>query len=186
MRIVVINGSPRGADSGTLQAVEYLRLKNPRVEFSPFHVAAQIDALTGDPDALAALGARVAACDGVLWVFPLYHCLVPAQLKRFIELAAEKGAARSFSGKYAAALTTSIHIMDHTAHNYIRGISEDWGLRFVDSFSGSDELLSEPGRRAIAGFGASFLDALGRQAPAQRQYPPIKRESFVYEPSRAL
>jgi multimeric flavodoxin WrbA len=183
MKIAVLNGSPKGTESITMQGMEYLRLKNPRVEFVAFQVAVEINRLVDNPDAFGELCAAVAACDAVLWVFPLYHFLVPAQLKRFIELVAEKKAELNFAGKYAAAMTTSIHIMDHTAHNYIRGVSEDWGMRFVDSFSGSDELLSEPGRRAIAGFGASLLDAIESKAPVQRQSLPLKRARFVYEPA---
>ena len=58
-------------------------------------------------------------------------------------------------------------------------------MRFVESFSGSDELLNESGRRAIAGFGALFLDAISRRATVQRQYPPLKRDGFVYGPAQS-
>ena len=185
MKIAVLNGSPRGTDSITFQGVEYLRLKNPQVEFIPFHVAAEIDRLVGKPEVFAALCSTVAKCDAVLWSFPIYHFLVPAQLKRFIALVAEKEAAHNFAGKYAAAITTSIHIMDQTAHNYIHGISEDWGMKFVESFSGSDELLSESGQRTLSSFGALFMDAVTRQTPVQRQYLPLTRENFVYEPAQS-
>ena len=35
-----------------------------------------------------------------------------------------------FHGKHAAALSTSIRFFDHTAHNYIHAISDDWKMRY--------------------------------------------------------
>ena len=73
--------------------------------------------------------------DLVIWGVPLYVCLVPSQYKRFIELIWERGVADSFTGKYAAVITTSIHFFDNTAHNYLRGICDDLNMNFAGAFS---------------------------------------------------
>ena len=56
--------------------------------------------------------------------------LVHAHYKRFIELIFAKGG-EAFKDKYTAVLTTSIHFFDHTAHDYINGICDDLGMKFV-------------------------------------------------------
>jgi hypothetical protein len=60
--------------------------------------------------------------------------------KRFIELLFERCAPESFSGVYAASLSTSIRFYDHLAHEYIQGITEDLGM----------SLYPEPGK--VGGF----------------------------------
>jgi multimeric flavodoxin WrbA len=185
MKIAVLNGSPKGIASITLLGVEYLRGKNPKTEFVFFHIAAQIDSLCGADGTFEKLCEMVSGCDGVLWSFPIYHFLVPAQMKRFVELVEEKNARGVFAGKYAASLSTSIHIMDRTAHSYLRGVSEDWGMNFTEALSASHELLSAEGRKALDGFFAAFTDAIARRAPVQRQYPPVTRSGFVYKSTQA-
>lgn len=76
-----------------------------------------------------------AAADAMIWAFPVYCLLVPAHYKRFIELLLERHVEASFQDKYAAILTTSIHYFDHTAHEYVRGICDDLGMKCVGGYS---------------------------------------------------
>ncbi len=71
----------------------------------------------------------------MIWAFPVYCLLVPAHYKRFIELLLERHVEASFQDKYAAILTTSIHYFDHTAHEYVRGICDDLGMKCVGGYS---------------------------------------------------
>ena len=56
-------------------------------------------------------------------------------------------------------------------------------MRFVDSFSPDMyDLLKEEGRQQLARFGQQFLEAIQNQAPTQRQYLPLTRREFSYQP----
>src|SRR5664279_5729189 len=135
MKIVVLNGSPKGDVSVTMQYVNFLAKKYPQHEFQTVNISQRIKAIEKFPKELEQIIADVRAADGVIWAFPLYILLVHAHYKRFIELIFERGAQAAFAGKYAASLSTSIHFFDHTAHNYIHAICDDLGMRFVESFS---------------------------------------------------
>jgi multimeric flavodoxin WrbA len=184
MKITVLNGSPKGELSGTMQYVAYLAKLHPQHEFKILHIAQRIKRLENDRAAFDQVIAQVRASDGVLWGFPLYVLLVHAHYKRFIELISERGVQDAFAGRYAATLSTSIHFFDHTAHNYMHAICDDLGMRFVGSFSADmRDLLREEGRQQLAQFGQEFLSAIQGQAPTQRRYAPLIYRDFVYQPS---
>jgi multimeric flavodoxin WrbA len=128
----------------------------------------------------------VRSSDGVLWSFPLYVFLVASQYKRFIELIFERGAQDAFRGKFAAALSTSIHFFDHAAHNYIHAICDDLGMKFVGSFSADMfDLLNEVEREKLAVFAEEFFEAIKRMILTSRTYPPLIRQEFRYTPAKA-
>ena len=135
MKIAVLNGSPKGQISVTVQYVNFLQQKFPEAEFKFFDVALKIKSLEKDEKAFQEVISWIAAADAVLWAFPLYFFLVSSQYKRFIELIWERGEEGAFSGKYAAVITTSIHFFDHTAQNYLRGICDDLNMNFAGGFS---------------------------------------------------
>jgi multimeric flavodoxin WrbA len=186
MKITVLNGSPKGALSVTMQSVAYLAKLHPEHEFDIVHIAQRIGRFEKDRAAFDQLMEKIRSSDAVLWGFPLYILIVHAHYKRFIELVFERGAQNTFEGKYAAAISTSIHFFDHTAHNYMHGICDDLGMRFVDSFSADmDDLRNEEGRLQLEKFGQQFLDAVKNKIPTQRQYPPLVHREFIYQPGAA-
>ncbi|HVN52939.1 MAG TPA: NAD(P)H-dependent oxidoreductase [Anaerolineaceae bacterium] len=183
MKIIVLNGSPKGELSVTMQYVAYLAKIYPQHEFSIVNVAQKIKRLENDRAAFDEIIAQVRAAAAVLWGFPLYILLVHAHYKRFIELISERGVQDAFAGKYAAALSTSIHFFDHTAHNYIHAICDDLGMRFLGSFSPDmTDLLKEEGRRQLVQFGQQFLDGVEKQVLTQRRYLPLVYRDFAYQP----
>ena len=94
MNILVLNGSPKGKNSITLQTVLYLQKKNPRHTFEILHVGQKIKSLTKDfSPALEA----IAKADVLLFSYPVYTFIAPCQLHRFISLMKEHGA--DVSGK---------------------------------------------------------------------------------------
>ena len=119
MKIVVLNGSPKGDSSCTIHSVMYLQRKFPKHEFSIINIAKRIKGIERKRKAFDGIIEEIDGADGVLWAFPLYILMVPSRLKRFIELIYERGAEVTFNGKYAAALSTSVHFNDHIAHRYI-------------------------------------------------------------------
>jgi hypothetical protein len=116
--------------------------------------------------------------------------LVHGNLKRFIELIFERKATGAFYGKYCAAISTSIHFYDHTAHQYIHQISDDLGMKFVGSFSAAmNDLPKKKGQEQLLHFGRNFLQSIETQAPIQRQYAPLQTRDFKYQsgtPTKAL
>ena len=135
MKIVVLNGSPKGHVSVTMQYVNLIQKKFPHHELRIFNVASQIKKIEKDETAFREIMDEVRSAGGVLWAFPLYVFLVSSQYKRFIEILWERNGADAFRDKYAATLSTSIHFFDHTAHNYIRAICDDLDMRFAGAFS---------------------------------------------------
>ena len=148
MKILVINGSPKGKYSITLQTVNYLQLLHPEHEFELLHAGASIKALEKDfSPALAA----VERAELLLFSYPVYTFIAPSQLHRFIELL--KASGLDLSGKYASQLTTSKHFYDITAHRYIEENCHDLGLRYITGLSADiDDLTTGKGQQEAEKF----------------------------------
>ena len=135
MNIAVLNGSPKGDLSVTLQYVRYAAAKLPQHSFRIFPVARTIRKIERDESAFQEIIDAVKNADVVLWSFPLYFFLVCSQYKRFIELIFERKQQEAFAGKYTVCLSTSVHFFDHTAHNYMHAVCDDLGMNFIGSYS---------------------------------------------------
>ena len=148
MQVAVINGSPKGEYSVTLQTVRYLERVFPEDTFTCLHVGQRIRALEKDMDEALAI---LAQADLLLFSYPVYTFLAPSQLHRFVELLKQSGV--DLSGKAATQLTTSKHFYDVTAHRYIADNCADLGLRVIPGLSADmDDLLTETGRREAKEF----------------------------------
>jgi multimeric flavodoxin WrbA len=184
LNIVVLNGSPKGEVSITVQYVHYLQKKFPQHKLTLYHVAHQINQLEKDDHSFQDIIAHIQAADGVLWAFPLYYCLVCSQYKRFIELLWEKEATAAFKDKYTAVLTTSIHFYDHTAHNYLHSIADDLGMCYVDGFSAAmADLLEEDCRQKLLYFAQNFFYAIEKALIFPKAFPPLMPKRTTYLPS---
>ena len=137
MKILVLNGSPKGSASITLQTVNYIAKKFPGHEFEILHVGARIKALEKD---FAPAAEALAKADVLLFSYPVYTFIAPCQLHRFIELMKEHRV--DVAGKWATQLTTSKHFYDVTAHRYIEDNCADMGLRYVKGLSADMEDLT--------------------------------------------
>ena len=148
MKILVLNGSPKGSNSVTLQTVLYLQKRFPGHQFEMLHVGARIKQLEKDfSPALEALE----KADLLLFSYPVYTFIAPCQLHRFIELMKEHKA--NVSGKFATQLSTSKHFYDITAHRYIQDNCQDLGLKYIRGLSADmDDLLKPQGRKDAAAF----------------------------------
>ena len=187
MRILVINGSPKGPMSVTLQYVAFIQKKRPDIVWEIVHAGKDIRRMERDGGAFDRVLRAVKAADGILWSSGVYMELVPYQLKRFIELIFERGAAKAFAGKYAASLTTSARWLDNLAHNYLQAVSDDLGMRYCGFHSAEAEDLEQEGERArLLLFADGFIDAAARRRPYVRRYPAVVRRPFTYEPGKPL
>lgn len=142
MKIAVLNGSPSGDSSVTLFTLRYIQLFYPGHDIDILHVGQQIRKMEREPECWKSM---LAEADLILFCYPVYTFLAPAQLHKFIALMKRSGL--DFSQKYASQITTSKHFYDTTAHRYIRDNCADLGLRFVNGLSADmDDLLTEEGR----------------------------------------
>jgi len=185
MKIIVLNGSPKGELSVTMQYVHYLQKVLPENEFRFVAVAQKIKKLEADKNAFLQVIGEIATADAVLWAFPLYYLLVASQYKRFIELIFENNSTAAFKGKYAAVLTTSIHFYDHTAHNYINAVCDDLEMNFIVSYSAEmNDLFKSKERQRLKTFGEVFLQAIRQKTPAIKSNRPLIAPALVYEPAK--
>ena len=142
MRILIINGSPKGEYSITLQTVLYLQSRFPEHEYTTLHAGQKIKALEKD---FTPAAEALAAADLILFAYPVYTFIATSQLHRFIELTKASGV--DLAGKYAAQITTSKHFYDVTAHRYVEENCHDLGLRVIRGLSADmDDLLTEKGQ----------------------------------------
>ena len=141
-KILVINGSPKGKYSITLHTALYLQRKFKDCSFDFLHASQKIKSL--EKDFSLALKA-VDEADLVVFAYPVYTFLVPAQLHRFVELLHASG--RDFNGKFATQITTSKHFYDTTAHEFMRENLMDLGFNVLEGLSADmEDLPTEKGR----------------------------------------
>lgn len=153
MKIAVINGSPKGKYSVTLQTALYLEKKFPEHEFNVLHVGQKIKAVEKDFSKAKEL---LENSDAVIFSYPVYTFLAPSQLHRFIELMKSNGV--NVEGKFVTQISTSKHFYDVTAHKYIEENSLDMGMRYIRGLSADmEDLLSEKGREEAEKFFERFL-----------------------------
>ena len=182
MKILILNGSPAGNDSITLQTLRYIRKLNPEHEWALLNVGQRIRQLERD---FAPAQRALERAELLIFCYPVYTFLVPSQLHRFIELMKEHGAA--LGGKWATQLSTSKHFYDITAHAFIREIASDLGLRYIRGLSADmEDLLNEKGRSEALAFFDHVLWSVGQgisepepphfAAPELREATPVSEQ----------
>ena len=148
MHILVINGSPKGKNSITLQTVNYLQLLNKDHSFEVLHVGAGIKQLEKD---FSPAREALERADVILFSYPVYTFITPCQLQRFIELWKENDV--ETAGKFASQISTSKHFYDMTAHRYIQDNCGDLGLKYVKGLSADmDDLTTKKGQQEAVDF----------------------------------
>ena len=143
MNILVLNGSPKGENSITLQTIRYLEKKYPDVSFDVLHVGMKIKSLQKDfSPAITA----IEKADVLLFSYPVYTFIAPCQLHKFIELL--KVHQVDVTGKIATQVSTSKHFYDITAHRYIQDNVQEMGMHFIRGLSADmEDLTTEKGRK---------------------------------------
>ena len=148
MKITVLNGSPKGDYSITLQTVRFIEKHNSKHSFTYLNVGQSIKAYEKD---FSKAKAALQDADMILFAYPVYTFIVPSQLHRFIELMKESG--MDLSGKYATQISTSKHFYDVTAHKFIEENTQDMGMKYIKGLSADmDDLTTEKGRKDALSF----------------------------------
>lgn len=148
MKVLVLNGSPKGKFSITLHTSLYLEKKYPEHKFQFVNVGQRIKSYEKD---FSAAAEAMSDADLIIFSYPVYTFIAPSQLHRFIELLKESGI--HLSGKFATQITTSKHFYDVTAHKYIQENCQDMGMKFIKGLSADmDDLLTEDGQKTAKEF----------------------------------
>jgi len=187
MKIIILNGSPKGAESVTMQYILYIKKKHPEHEYNIINIAQTIKKIENDEKRFEDIILRVKESDGIVWGFPLYVMLVCSQYKRFIEMIFERKAEAAFENKYTFVLSTSIHFYDHTAQNYMHSICDDLKMRYVGNYPADSWDLLYPKRRAgWLLFVEEFINHIENNFPTSKHYAPLKTRDFKYTPGKAI
>ncbi len=146
--VLIVNGSPKGNNSVTLQTSKYLEILFPEITFEVLNVGAQIKALEKN---LTPAIEKLKSTDLIVFSYPVYTFIAPYQLHRFIELVKESGV--NLQGKYATQISTSKHFYDWTAHRYVEDNAHDLGLKYIKGLSADmDDLTTKKGRKEAVDF----------------------------------
>ena len=176
MNILIVNSSPKGDYSITLQTCLYLQKKFGEHRFEVLNAGQKIKSLQKDfSPALSA----ISGADVIIFSYPVYTFIAPSQLHSFISLMKEsmRDGRLNLSGKAATQITTSKHFYDITAHRYIEDNCADMGLRFIDGLSADmDDLLTEKGRKEAEDF---FKLLLWNISKGYFKKPSIKPYEFT-------
>lgn len=185
MKIAILNGSPKGDESVTMQYIHYIQKKHPEHEYKILNVAYEIKKLETDEDKFNEVVNEIDISDGIIWGFPVYVMLVCSQFKRFIELIWEKSVENVFKDKYTILLSTSIHFYDHTAQNYIHAVCDDLNMRYFGYFPADSWDLLYPDRRSRWLYLAEkFFEAFKNQEITSKSYQPLNYRDFEYNPKK--
>lgn len=164
MNILVLNGSPKGKYSITLQTVLYLQKQYPMHTFDIMHVGQRIKAIERD---FTEAREKLEKADMILFSYPVYTFIAPGQLHIFVDLMKKSGV--DLSSKFATQITTSKHFYDVTAHNYIRDNAFDMGMKYIRGLSADmDDLVTKKGQKDAKSFFEYVLDCV---------------ENDIYEPA---
>lgn len=148
MNVLVINGSPRGDKSVSLQTMKYLEIVYPEDHFEFINVSAKIAYYETHIEEISNL---INESDIIVFSYPVYTFMAPSQLHRFI--AAMKKTNFYFNNKYCTQFTTSKHFYDITAHNYIEENCNDLGFKYLPGLSSDmEDLPTKDGQKQAVNF----------------------------------
>ena len=126
MNILVINGSPKGSNSITLQTLLFLEKIFTEHKFSFLNAGQKIKYYEKNFNEIKE---EFEKANVVIFSYPVYTFLAPYQLHRFIELLKENNI--DVKDKFATQFTTSKHFYDTTAHKFIEENCLDLGFKYM-------------------------------------------------------
>ena len=176
MNILVVNGSPKGKYSVTLQTSNWLQIKFPNCKFDVIHAGQIIKKIERD---FSEAKEKLEKADLVIFSYPVYTFIAPCQLHRFIELMKESGI--DFSKKFATQISTSKHFYDVTAHKYIEDNCYDMGFKYIKGLSADmDDLTKKKGQEDARKFFSYVLWCMDKDL---YEPLPVKKEALALTPA---
>ena len=183
MKVIVLNGSPKGEMSVTYHNVLYLEKHFDDVSFEYVHIGKLINKYEKDLECFYELMDKIKDSDLIFWIYPVYTFLIPYQLMKFIELIFERKQEYVFTDKYTTQLSTSKHFYDMTAYNYLHNISETLEMKHIfGHMADMNDLLNEVGRKSLIDFFESIEDVVSKEKYVIKKYK--QRKPLIYPFSR--
>ena len=179
MNILVLNASPKGKNSATVQTALYLQALHSEHTFTFLPVGQRIKSYESD---FTPVRQALEQADLILFCYPVYTFIAPYQLHRLMELIAADGV--DLSGKFASQITTSKHFYDVTAHRYVEENCLDFGIKVIRGLSADmEDLLQEKGQREARMFFDQLIFSCAHgpivtPSPKAPHHPPR-----LYQPS---
>lgn len=187
MKITVLSGSPKGKLSNTIQYSKFIAKFNKNIDFEIFDVGERMNLIEKNEKEFDKIIESIKNADIILWVFPVYHLLVPAQLKRFIELVYEKEKESVFNGKYASSITTSIHFYDNIAHDYINAVSEDLEMKYIKGFTaGMEDLNYKDKQNLLKEYAERIIKIVEDKRNIFKSFKKISEKRKEYRPKNII
>lgn len=159
MNVLILSGSPLGAQSVTLRlATRLAEHVFPGAERRTVHLAeARLPACDGRLDVITA-GEAVTDCftalrevheamhwaDVVVFASPVHNFTVSALFKNFIDLMVFESHRPSFAGKAAVLVSTAMGAGQDKVFAYLRDVVHSWGFRVVGRLGAATSMLAEP------------------------------------------
>lgn len=185
MKVVVLNGSPKGKNSITVQSVEYIKKNFVEDDFEIFNVGQSIRKFE-KKDELKIVIEAIKESDLILFSYPVYSAVAPYQLHRFIDIVKEEISDGELKDKLATQITTSKHFYDFTAHKYIEENCYDLGIKTLQGLSADmDDLLTEEGRKQLVSFWKYVQYAVDNNL-FELNEGNIKESSFIYKETEKI
>ena len=148
MKILVLNGSPKGEYSVTLQTLLFLEKKFPEHNFKSFNVAQQIRKYEND---MKEIIEEIYDADIIIFSYPIYTFIAPSQLHSFISMLKKNKV--DLSDKFVTQITTSKHFYDVTAHKYVEQNMFDLNAKVIKGLSADmEDLTSKKGQQDAIDF----------------------------------
>ena len=184
MKIVILNGSPKGELSVTMQYVKFIQKQYPRHDYICHNISSRIKKIEKNEDLFDDIIADIESCDSIIWSTPVYTLFVPAQYMRFIELVHERSVAHAFKNKSTIVMTTSIHFYDHTAHRYMHAICNDLEMNYIGYYSAEmDDLRKNSGRQTLLKFAEKYFESSAEEFHHQKRYQPVTQSDWTFDPA---
>ncbi|NCB24983.1 MAG: iron-sulfur protein [Bacteroidia bacterium] len=174
IKVLVVNGSPKGEHSLTLQHSLYMLGQEKEIEWRVLQAGEALSPINYEPAWLNGAITDIEWCDAIVWNTPVYTMLVPWQLIRLFQLikAAEKN--YIFRGKYATSMLTCFHYYDQLAEDWLRAMSEDLGMAYIEGRTADNmDMLKKEHRASMRFFMHEFLEACRNKYPVERKFVPL-------------
>lgn len=174
IKVLVVNASPKGEYSLTLQHSLYMLGHEQDTQFRVLQVGESLSPIRFDPAWLESAIADVEWADAIIWTTPVYTMLVPWQLIRFFSLIKEAKRSTVFQGKYATSMMTCFHYYDHLAEDWLRAMSEDLGMFYLEGRTADNmDMLKKTHRSDMRYFMSVFVAACRERKPLERKFMPL-------------
>jgi len=165
MRFVVLNGSPKGDVSVTMQYVRFIQKKFPNHEFLIHNISQRLSKIEEDKGSFKEIIQSIERQTGFYGPF-LSTISLSIPIQAFHRAPMGKGSTEVFKDKYAAAFFHLDPFFDHIAHSYVNAICDDLSMRFFGGYSADMyDLLKERERERLLAFFYGFFEATQNKIP---------------------